>query len=315
MLGWPPWRSRTPWSSRRCRGAPTAVMTTNLHPLHHGLGEVPVGRDRTTVTQARRRAARTWPAIVGFAAGAALGAACFATAGLTLLVLPIGLALLALPSARGQQPTDANQQAARLNVSRPGRQWPPPRRRQRPGEANHRPSTTLCLLAIRTRRSAVQHATTKRHPSLRTQLTIDLSPCHTDEASPLGLRSTRNYPRRATHLGCSIALALRGCASHPVLDGCWVFRRNHRRRSVTVCFGLRPAACPVATRMGVSVRPSRRCHSSERKTGLDATGLDARNHGVSGAEPPIGPELPERVEQVRAALSDADRVRFEQDLE
>ena len=40
------------------------------------------------------------------------------------------------------------------------------------------PSTTLCLLAIRTRRSALQHATTKRHPSLRTQLTTDLSPCH-----------------------------------------------------------------------------------------------------------------------------------------
>ena len=36
---------------------------------------------------------------------------------------------------------------------------------------------------------------------------------------------------------------------------------------------------------------------------------------MSGAEPPIGPELPERVQQVRAALSDADRVRFEQDLD
>ena len=36
---------------------------------------------------------------------------------------------------------------------------------------------------------------------------------------------------------------------------------------------------------------------------------------MSGAEPPIGPELPERVEQVRAGLSDADRVRFEQDLD
>jgi hypothetical protein len=36
---------------------------------------------------------------------------------------------------------------------------------------------------------------------------------------------------------------------------------------------------------------------------------------VSGAEPPIGPELPERVQQVRAALCDADRVRFEQDLD
>ena len=60
----------------------------------------------------------------------------------------------------------------------------------------------------------------------------------------------------------------------------------------------------------MSARPSRRCHTSERKTGLEA-----RNHGVSGAEPPIGPELPERVEQVRAGLSDADRVRFEQDLD
>ena len=60
----------------------------------------------------------------------------------------------------------------------------------------------------------------------------------------------------------------------------------------------------------MSARPSRRCHTSERKTGLDA-----RNHGVSGAEPAIGPELPERVELVRAALSLADRARFEQDLD
>jgi hypothetical protein len=36
---------------------------------------------------------------------------------------------------------------------------------------------------------------------------------------------------------------------------------------------------------------------------------------VSGAEPGIGPELSERVEQVRAALPDADRTRFEQDLD
>jgi hypothetical protein len=36
-------------------------------------------------------------------------------------------------------------------------------------------------------------------------------------------------------------------------------------------------------------------------------------HGVSGAEPAIGPDLPERVKLIRAALPDADRARFEQD--
>jgi hypothetical protein len=39
------------------------------------------------------------------------------------------------------------------------------------------------------------------------------------------------------------------------------------------------------------------------------------DHGVSGAEPAIGPELPRRVELVPAALPDADRARFEQDLD
>jgi Family of unknown function (DUF6247) len=39
----------------------------------------------------------------------------------------------------------------------------------------------------------------------------------------------------------------------------------------------------------------------------------ARNHGMSGAEPAIGPELPGRVEQVGACLT--DRARFEQDLD
>jgi hypothetical protein len=36
---------------------------------------------------------------------------------------------------------------------------------------------------------------------------------------------------------------------------------------------------------------------------------------VRGAEPAIGPELSERVELVRAALPDADRARFKQDLD
>ena len=35
---------------------------------------------------------------------------------------------------------------------------------------------------------------------------------------------------------------------------------------------------------------------------------------MSGTERAIGPELSKRVEQVRAALPDADRARFEQDL-
>jgi hypothetical protein len=41
-------------------------------------------------------AKQTWPAIIGFTAGAGLGAACFAAAGLWSLALPAGLALLAL---------------------------------------------------------------------------------------------------------------------------------------------------------------------------------------------------------------------------
>jgi hypothetical protein len=60
----------------------------------------------------------------------------------------------------------------------------------------------------------------------------------------------------------------------------------------------------------VGARLSRRCHTHERKTGLDA-----RNHDVNGAEPTIGPELPERVELIRASLPEADRARFDQDLD
>jgi Family of unknown function (DUF6247) len=68
-------------------------------------------------------------------------------------------------------------------------------------------------------------------------------------------------------------------------------------------------AFPSGDENEMQARPSRRCHTAERKTGLDA-----RNHGVSGAEPATGLELPERVEQVRAALPAADRTGFEQDL-
>jgi hypothetical protein len=42
---------------------------------------------------------RTWPAIVGFAVGCGLGATCEMAIGLRSLVLPVGLALLAVAMA------------------------------------------------------------------------------------------------------------------------------------------------------------------------------------------------------------------------
>jgi hypothetical protein len=43
--------------------------------------------------------------------------------------------------------------------------------------------------------------------------------------------------------------------------------------------------------------------------------VTARRRAVSVAERASGPDLPERVELVRAALPDADRTRFEQELD
>jgi uncharacterized membrane protein YoaK (UPF0700 family) len=76
-------------------------MTSNLTRFVMDVGEVLLGRDRTQVIQARRRAARTWPAIVGFAAG---GAACYAAVGMGSLAVPAGLALLALALSLGHAP-------------------------------------------------------------------------------------------------------------------------------------------------------------------------------------------------------------------
>lgn len=78
-------------------GAPsTAVMTTNLTRFVMDAGEALLGKDPAEAAEARQRAKDTWPVIIGFTAGACLGAACFAVAGLTSLGLPAGLALLAL---------------------------------------------------------------------------------------------------------------------------------------------------------------------------------------------------------------------------
>ena len=79
------------------KGAPsTAVMTSNVTRFTMDLGAMLLGRDPDEVAQARRRAQHTWPAIVGFAVGCGLGAACEAAVGLWSLALPAGLALLAL---------------------------------------------------------------------------------------------------------------------------------------------------------------------------------------------------------------------------
>jgi uncharacterized membrane protein YoaK (UPF0700 family) len=83
-------------------GAPsTAVMTSNVTRFTMDLGAMLLGRDPDEVAQARRRAQHTWQAIVGFAAGCGLGAACEAAVGLWSLALPAGLALLALTMGVG----------------------------------------------------------------------------------------------------------------------------------------------------------------------------------------------------------------------
>jgi uncharacterized membrane protein YoaK (UPF0700 family) len=74
----------------------TVVMTTNITRFMMDIGEALLGYDPAEVAKARRRAQLTWPVIVGFTVGAGLGATCFAAAGLWSLVLPTGLALLAL---------------------------------------------------------------------------------------------------------------------------------------------------------------------------------------------------------------------------
>jgi uncharacterized membrane protein YoaK (UPF0700 family) len=87
------------------RGAPpTAVMTSNVTRFTLDVGAALLGRDRAEVTEALRRAARTWPAIVGFAAGAAGGAACYAAVGLASFALPAGLGFLALAVSLGHAP-------------------------------------------------------------------------------------------------------------------------------------------------------------------------------------------------------------------
>jgi uncharacterized membrane protein YoaK (UPF0700 family) len=79
------------------RGAPaTAVMTTNITLFTIDVGQVLLGGNASSTVRARERARKTWPAIVGFLLGCALGAACEAAFGLHSLVLPAAFGLLAV---------------------------------------------------------------------------------------------------------------------------------------------------------------------------------------------------------------------------
>jgi uncharacterized membrane protein YoaK (UPF0700 family) len=90
----------------------TAVMTTNVTHFMLDLGEALGGADPAAAAKARRRAMHTLPVIAGFAVGCGLGAACEAVAGLWSLVLPTGLALLALICASAPSGTRTSDRQA-----------------------------------------------------------------------------------------------------------------------------------------------------------------------------------------------------------
>ena len=80
-------------------GAPsTAVMTTNTTQLTIDLAVLARGRGEPhDLAAARRRAATTFPCVVGFLAGCAAGAVLEVCCGLRALGLPVVLAALAVP--------------------------------------------------------------------------------------------------------------------------------------------------------------------------------------------------------------------------
>ena len=78
---------------------PTAVMTSNVTRFMMDVGELMLGRGFAGATKTRDRVKQTGRAIVGFAAGCGLGAACQVAFGFWSLALPAGLALLAMAMA------------------------------------------------------------------------------------------------------------------------------------------------------------------------------------------------------------------------
>jgi len=74
---------------------PTAVMTTNVTRFALDLGELLVARDAARRQEARSGTSQTWPQIVGFLIGCAIGAALQASFGSWSAALPVALAALA----------------------------------------------------------------------------------------------------------------------------------------------------------------------------------------------------------------------------
>jgi uncharacterized membrane protein YoaK (UPF0700 family) len=95
-------------------GAPTtAVMTTNITQLTVDLVTLAWGRGKPNdIAMARRRAAATFPCVVGFMVGCAAGAVLEVHFGLGALALPVVLAALAVPL--GELWNDSPGEAARL---------------------------------------------------------------------------------------------------------------------------------------------------------------------------------------------------------
>ncbi len=82
-------------------GSPsTTAMTANVTRFTLDLADALFDRDPEKVAGARLRASATWPTIVGFAVGCAVGAACEAAFAMRALAVPVALIALALVIAR-----------------------------------------------------------------------------------------------------------------------------------------------------------------------------------------------------------------------
>ena len=97
------------------KGAPsTAAMTGNVTHFAMSVAEILVGHDPAEIAEARKRAVRTLPAILGFAVGCGLGAAAETAMGLRSLALPVELALLAFAIGFAAKPYRGKTNIARM---------------------------------------------------------------------------------------------------------------------------------------------------------------------------------------------------------